>query len=145
MLTRKSELDFEVPRGVAAVSHEVVSFRDRMPTAKEDELAVEEPLEIRLGGKSLAVTMRTPGDDEELVAGFLLSERVIEGGTTSTSSRTTRARTRPPAGNVINVLLKRRAPSTASGSTGASSRPPPAASAARCRSTPSHGAPARDR
>lgn len=42
-----------------------------------DEVAVEEPLEIRLGEQSLAVTMRTPGSDEELVAGFLLSEGVI--------------------------------------------------------------------
>ena len=40
-------------------------------------LAVEEPLEIRVGGKPLAVTMRTPGHDFELAAGFLVSEGVI--------------------------------------------------------------------
>lgn len=39
-----------------------------------DEVAVEEPLEIRVGGSPLAVTMRTPGDDEELALGFCLSE-----------------------------------------------------------------------
>jgi FdhD protein len=39
-----------------------------------DEVAVEEPLEIRLGGEPLAVTMRTPGHDEELALGFCLSE-----------------------------------------------------------------------
>ena len=37
----------------------------------EDEVAVEEPLEIRVDGAPLAVTMRTPGNDEELAVGFL--------------------------------------------------------------------------
>ena len=44
---------------------------------KEDVLAAEEPLEIRLGTLSFAVTMRTPGDDFDLVAGFLVSEGII--------------------------------------------------------------------
>jgi FdhD protein len=39
-----------------------------------DEVAVEEPLEIRIGGRPVAVTMRTPGHDEELALGFCLSE-----------------------------------------------------------------------
>ncbi|MDT7599563.1 MAG: FdhD protein [Pseudonocardiales bacterium] len=42
-----------------------------------DRLAVEEPLEIRVDGKALAVTMRTPGHDVELAHGFLLTEGVI--------------------------------------------------------------------
>ncbi len=42
-----------------------------------DHLAGEEPLEIRVGGRSLAVTMRTPGDDFDLAAGFLVSEGVV--------------------------------------------------------------------
>lgn len=42
-----------------------------------DEVTVEEPLEIRIGEKPLAITMRTPGNDEELAAGFLLTEGVI--------------------------------------------------------------------
>jgi len=45
--------------------------------AHPDELAVEEPLEIRVAGEALAVTMRTPGHDHELVAGFLLAEGLI--------------------------------------------------------------------
>ena len=45
----------------------------------EDEVAVEEPLEIRVDGAPLAVTMRTPGDDEELALGFLHGEGLIDG------------------------------------------------------------------
>ena len=45
-----------------------------------DTLAVEEPLEIRVGGTSLAITMRTPGHDFDLAAGFLVSEAVISTG-----------------------------------------------------------------
>src|SRR3954453_19074923 len=47
---------------------------------RSDTLAVEEPLEIRVGGTPLAVTMRTPGADVELAAGFLVSEAVIGTG-----------------------------------------------------------------
>ena len=49
---------------------------DRVVT-RPDTLAVEEPLEMRVGGQVLAVTMRTPGNDVDLVHGFLLSEGVI--------------------------------------------------------------------
>jgi FdhD protein len=42
-----------------------------------DDLTVEEPLEIRVGRKTLATTMRTPGHDEELAAGFLVSEALV--------------------------------------------------------------------
>jgi FdhD protein len=44
----------------------------------QDEVAVEEPLEIRVDGRPLAVTMRTPGHDEELALGFLLGEGLID-------------------------------------------------------------------
>ena len=50
----------------------------RLPAgrAEPDEVAVEEPLEIRVNGEAVAVTMRTPGHDEELALGFLVSEGV---------------------------------------------------------------------
>jgi FdhD protein len=44
----------------------------------DDALAVEEPLEIRIEGSPIAITMRSPGHDRELAAGFLLSEGVIQ-------------------------------------------------------------------
>jgi FdhD protein len=43
-----------------------------------DEVAIEEPLEIRVDGRPLAVTMRTPGHDEELALGFLYGEALID-------------------------------------------------------------------
>lgn len=50
------------------------------PIRRDDVLAAEEPLEIRVGGRSLAITMRTPGHDVELATGFLVSEGVISSG-----------------------------------------------------------------
>ena len=47
------------------------------PSAVEDPIAVEEPLEIRVSGDTLAVTMRTPGHDRELALGFLFAEGLI--------------------------------------------------------------------
>ncbi|MEW1640110.1 formate dehydrogenase accessory sulfurtransferase FdhD [Streptomyces sp. NPDC093801] len=55
----------------------VVRVRGRAAGVRPDTLVAEEPLEIRLNGKPLAITMRTPGDDFALAAGFLVSEGVI--------------------------------------------------------------------
>ena len=46
--------------------------------AEQDLVAVEEPLQIRLGDRDFAITMRTPGQDRELAAGFLFTEGVID-------------------------------------------------------------------
>src|SRR5207245_4690486 len=65
----------EVP-GIAAGS--VVRHKaDGSCECITDEVTVEEPLEIRIGKDSIAVTMRTPGDDTDLTAGFLLSEGIV--------------------------------------------------------------------
>jgi FdhD protein len=53
---------------------------------KADEVAVEEPFEIRLGTETLAVTMRTPGHDDELVAGYLHAEGITPGSVVEPSS-----------------------------------------------------------
>ncbi|GLP70388.1 sulfurtransferase FdhD [Streptomyces sp. TUS-ST3] len=55
----------------------VIRIRDGALSSRPDTLVTEEPLEIRLNGKPLAITMRTPGDDFALAAGFLVSEGVL--------------------------------------------------------------------
>ncbi|MFE6944712.1 formate dehydrogenase accessory sulfurtransferase FdhD [Streptomyces chartreusis] len=55
----------------------VLRIRDGATSTRPDTLVAEEPLEIRLNGKPLAITMRTPGDDFALAAGFLVSEGVL--------------------------------------------------------------------
>jgi FdhD protein len=55
------------------------AFAKVVHDGREDVVAVEEPLEIRVDGEPLAVTMRTPGNDEELALGFLLTEGLIDG------------------------------------------------------------------
>lgn len=71
----------------------------------DDPVAVEEPLEIRLAGETFAITMRTPGNDRELVVGFLFAEGVITGRddvlTITPCGRAT-AETRE---NTVDVLL----------------------------------------
>jgi FdhD protein len=68
-----------------------------------DEVAIEEPLEIRIGQDALAVTMRTPGNDEELAAGFLLSEGILHA---RADLREIDRCTLPASlGNVLNVSL----------------------------------------
>jgi len=64
---------------------EVQKYRANLRESRDDRVAIEEPLEIRLGyaadGKrqtnSVSITMRTPGDDENLATGFLFSEGII--------------------------------------------------------------------
>lgn len=55
----------------------VIRIRNGAVSTRPDTLVAEEPLEIRLNGKPLAITMRTPGDDFALAAGFLVSEGVL--------------------------------------------------------------------
>ncbi|MGC5617091.1 formate dehydrogenase accessory sulfurtransferase FdhD [Georgenia sp. Z1491] len=72
---------------------------------REDHLAVEEPLEIRVSGTSLAVTMRTPGHDVELAAGFLLSEGVIHHAEHFAGSIHCASDGEPNTYNILDVTL----------------------------------------
>jgi len=84
----------------------VVRFEGCVPRADADAVACEEPLEIQLAGAPLAVVMRTPGHDEELATGFLVSERVVGRASDILSVRHCRqARTPEAAENVVRVAL----------------------------------------
>jgi FdhD protein len=69
-------------------------------------LAVEEPLEIRLGGRRFTLTMRTPGHDEELAAGFLLAEGFVETSAEIGEIRRVRDGRGHPELNAIDIVLK---------------------------------------
>ncbi len=71
-----------------------------------DALAVEEPLEIRLGGRRFTLTMRTPGHDEELAAGFLLAEGFVDASGEIGEIRRVRDGKGNPDPNAIDVILK---------------------------------------
>lgn len=62
-----------------AVQRDVVSYRQSQSLSRSDLVTTEDPLEIRLHGQAIAVIMRTPLDDFDLAAGFLLTEGIISG------------------------------------------------------------------
>jgi FdhD protein len=60
-----------------ALQARITRYRSGAFAEKADDLAAEEPLELRIEGHSIAVLMRTPGQDRELAAGFLVSENIV--------------------------------------------------------------------
>jgi FdhD protein len=70
-----------------------------------EKLAVEEPLEIRLGGRRFTLTMRTPGNDEELAAGFLFAEGFVNNASELGEIRRLRGRKGAPEPNAIDIVL----------------------------------------
>src|SRR6185437_1749854 len=97
-----------VERAAASESirrHPARKFRDGRFDLADDRLAVEEPLEIRLGGRRFTLTMRTPGSDEELVAGFLLAEGFIESRADLGEIRRLRGPKGAPDPNAVDVIL----------------------------------------
>ncbi|MFD0028344.1 formate dehydrogenase accessory sulfurtransferase FdhD [Streptomyces sp. NPDC055059] len=87
----------------------VLRIRDGQVSSRPDTLVAEEPLEIRLNGRPLAITMRTPGDDFALAAGFLVSEGVL-GATEELQSIVYCAGATQDGTNTYNVVDVRTAP-----------------------------------
>lgn len=85
---------------------ERITVADRVRETAEDEIAVEAPLEIRVGGKALTVVMRTPGNDEELARGFLYAEGLVERGEDIVGIARPPALTGDEVGNVVEVTLR---------------------------------------
>jgi FdhD protein len=85
--------------------HYTLKWRAGAAVREVDQLAVEEPLEIRLGGRPFTLTMRTPGHDEELAAGFLLAEGFINSKQELGEIRRLRDAQGRPDPNALDVIL----------------------------------------
>ncbi len=84
---------------------QVNSWHDQEQRQREDLLTVEEPFEIRIAGRSLAVIMRTPGNDAELAMGFLFTEGIIQQAQDVVKIEDARDADGLPLANVVNVIL----------------------------------------
>lgn len=104
--TTQAETRSHVPVGSILLTN-VTEWEDGQAHAHQDALAAEEPLEIRMAGRPLVVTMRTPGHDCELAAGFLLTEGLIDGADEIVALRQGAARAGKPP-NVVHVEIRRR-------------------------------------
>jgi FdhD protein len=85
--------------------HRALKLRAGIAVHEVDHLAIEEPLEIRLGGRRFTLTMRTPGHDEELAAGFLLAEGFINSREELGEIRRLRDSHGRPDPNALDVIL----------------------------------------
>lgn len=85
--------------------HQALEWRAGESRPTVAHLAVEEPLEIRLGGRRFTLTMRTPGHDEELIAGFLLAEGFIGAAGELGEIRPVRGARGALEPNVLDVIL----------------------------------------
>ena len=84
----------------------VTHWQETEGQQREDLLTVEEPFEVRIGGRSLAVIMRTPGNDRELAMGFLFTEGVIAGADDVLSISDAVDEDGLPLANVVDVTLR---------------------------------------
>jgi FdhD protein len=84
----------------------VVEWNAEEGRHRQDDVAVEEPLEIRVGGTAVSVTMRTPGDDFELAAGFLFTERIVVGRDDIEQVAYGHGPDKRPSANVVDVTLR---------------------------------------
>ncbi len=95
-----------MPRNARSVDlTQVFEWDDGHLRRKDDYLAAEEPLEIRVGADPLSVTMRTPGHDRELAAGFLFTEGLIQRRDQIVTLQYAEPRDGTNPGNVIDAEL----------------------------------------
>jgi len=85
---------------------DISKWQSGRTSLRAEDLAVEEPLEIRLGGRRFTLTMRTPGHDEELAAGFLFAEGFIDQASELGEIRRVRGRKGELEPNAIDVILE---------------------------------------
>jgi FdhD protein len=85
--------------------HRALRWHGGATSERTEALAVEEPLEIRLAGRRFTLTMRTPGHDEELAAGFLFAEGFINDATELGEIRRLRGRKGALEPNAIDIVL----------------------------------------
>jgi FdhD protein len=90
-------------RGPATVRATVDAWEGDRQLVRDDTLATEEPLEIRLAGCRVAVTMRTPGDDFDLAAGFLFTEGIVRDWADIASIAHCPSEDAAAAGNIVNL------------------------------------------
>jgi FdhD protein len=83
----------------------VTHWQEHRQQQREDHLTVEEPFEVRIDHRSLAVIMRTPGHDRELAMGFLFTERVIHQADEVLTIEEAIDADGLPLANVVNVQL----------------------------------------
>ena len=91
----------------------VLRFGEEAGQRVEDQLAAEEPLEIRIGGAPLTVVMRTPGHERELALGFLFGEGIIRSPSDVAGVRILPNGEHPTLENVLDVELASTAPGVA--------------------------------
>jgi len=96
------------------MSIDMTHWQETVQQRREDQLTVEEPLEVRLNHRSLAVIMRTPGHDHELALGFLFTEGVIHHPDDILAIETATEADGLPLTNVVDVLLRPAGQPTAS-------------------------------
>ncbi len=88
------------------INTRVMHWHEDEQEQREEYLTVEEPCEIRLGGRSLVVIMRTPGHDQELALGFLLTEGLIQGAGDVLEVHPACDSDGLPLANVVEVALR---------------------------------------
>jgi FdhD protein len=83
----------------------ILKIEEKQLQGVDDDVVIEEPLEIRVNGESISVTMRTPGDDFDLAVGFLWTEGIIRRSEEIGTIAYCPDEQQPELKNIVNVVL----------------------------------------